>query len=58
MSVSLSEVGLFCLAVYLILIGAVALLGLKMNSKVANLFALIAGVCILIGLFVGNMLVI
>lgn len=58
MSVSLSEVGLFCLGVYLVLIGAVALLGLKMNSKVSNLFALVAGVCILLGLFVTNTLVV
>jgi hypothetical protein len=56
MEISLTQVGLFCLGVYLVLVGLAAT-KFKVTGKVAPILAFIAGVCILIGLFVTDVLV-
>lgn len=57
MTISLATVGLFCLGIYLLQLGLVGLFGMKIPAKVGTVFAFIAGVCILFGLFVTQTLV-
>jgi energy-coupling factor transporter transmembrane protein EcfT len=54
MTLSLNTIGLFFLALYLLTVGLVGLFGAKIPAKVVAVCALIAGVCILLGVFVTN----
>ena len=56
MSVSITEVGLFFLGLYLLLAGISNFKPLKIG-KLNAVFAIIAGVCILLGLFVTEAIV-
>ena len=55
MTISLTQVGLLCLGLYLILVGLAAT-KFKL-TKVAPILAFIAGVCILLGLFITQTLI-
>lgn len=52
MALSLTTIGLFCLAVYLILVGLAGLTTFRIDAKIQAALALIAGVCLFIGVFV------
>lgn len=52
MDVSLATIGAFFLGLYLLSVGLIGLFGTKIPAKLVALVALIAGVCILLGVFV------
>lgn len=52
MTISLTTIGAFFLGLYLISIGATALLKARIPNRFLHVCALIAGICILLGVFV------
>lgn len=57
MTLSLTFIGLLCAGLYFLLTGGSSLFGWKVNATLMGVLAFIAGLCILLGLFVTETLV-